>query len=104
MNKSDLINQIVNTTGLTKTKANQVIDAMVDAIGSSLSNGEKVTLVGFGTFETTKRNGRVGRNPKTGDKVVIPDKKVAKFRPGSILLNRVNIWLCYESILKSWKV
>jgi len=90
MNKSDLINEIVSSTGLTKTKANQVIDAMVDAIGSSLSNGEKVTLVGFGTFQTTNRNGRVGRNPKTGDKVIIPKKRVAKFKPGSNLLNRVN--------------
>jgi DNA-binding protein HU-beta len=91
MNKSDLINEIVSSTGLTKTKANQVIDAMVDAIGSSLSNGEKVTLVGFGTFETTKRIGRVGRNPKTGDEVIIPPKRVAKFRPGTNLLTRVNI-------------
>jgi len=91
MNKSDLINEIVSSTGLTKTKANQVIDAMVDAIGSSLSNGEKVTLVGFGTFETTNRNGRIGRNPKTGDEVIIPTKRVAKFRPGTNLLSRVNI-------------
>jgi DNA-binding protein HU-beta len=90
MNKSDLVNKIVDTTGLTKSKANQVIDAMVDAIGFSLSNGEKVTLVGFGTFETSKRTGRVGRNPKTGDKVIIPPKRVAKFRPGVNLLNKVN--------------
>ena len=90
MNKSDLINEIVNTTGITKTKANEVIDAMVDAIGCSLSNGEKVTLVGFGTFETSNRIGRMGRNPKTGDKVMIPPKKVAKFRPGTNLLTRVN--------------
>jgi DNA-binding protein HU-beta len=91
MNKSDLINEIVSTTGLTKTKANQVIDAMMDAIGSSLSHGEKVTLVGFGTFETSDRTGRVGRNPKTGDKVLIPPKRVAKFRPGTSLLNRVKV-------------
>jgi DNA-binding protein HU-beta len=91
MNKSDLINEIASSTGLTKTKANQVIDSMVDAIGSSLSNGEKVTLVGFGTFETIDRIGRMGRNPKTGDEVVIPPKRVAKFRPGTNLLNRVSV-------------
>jgi DNA-binding protein HU-beta len=90
MNKSDLINEIVSSTGLTKTKANQVIDAMVDAIGSSLSNGEKVTLVGFGTWETSSRQARKGRNPKTGAEISIPAKKVARFRAGSKLSQKVN--------------
>lgn len=89
MNKSDLINQIVTKTGITKTKANQVIDAMVESIGNTLSKGDKVTLVGFGTFETREKSERVGRNPKTGETIAIPKKRVAKFRPGLGLSEKV---------------
>ncbi len=90
MNKSDLINQVSDKTGLTKTKANQAIDAIVEAIQNSLSMGEKVTLVGFGTFESTKRNPRKGRNPKTGDSLLIPEKTVTKFKQGRDLYNKLN--------------
>jgi DNA-binding protein HU-beta len=90
MNKSDLINEVSDKTGLTKTKANQAIDAIVEAIQNSLSVGEKVTLVGFGTFESTKRNQRKGRNPKTGDSLLIPEKTVAKFKQGRQLYNKLN--------------
>lgn len=90
MNKSDLINEISNSTGLTKTKSCEAIDAMVNAIESSLSKGEKVTLVGFGTFDTSNRQSRSGRNPKTGTQITIPAKKVARFRAGLNLSNKVN--------------
>ena len=90
MNKADLINEIASQTGLTKTKAGEAINAVIDAIETTLSKGEKFTLVGFGTFETSNRKGRKGRNPKTGGVIDIPAKKVAKFRAGSKLSTQVN--------------
>ena len=90
MNKSDLVNSIAEKTGLSKTKSNDVIDAFVSAVTESLSKGEKVTLVGFGTFDTITRQSRRGRNPKTGAELVIPEKKVARFKAGTGLSNVVN--------------
>lgn len=90
MNKADLVNSISEQTGLTKTKSNQVVDAITSVIAETLSKGEKVTLVGFGTFTTTDRNARKGRNPKTGEVIDIPAKRVAKFKAGSELTKNVN--------------
>ena len=90
MNKADLVNSLAEKTGLTKTKSNEVIDTLVSVISGALSNGEKVTLVGFGTFTTSKRDARKGRNPKTGETVDIPSKRVAKFKAGSELTKSVN--------------
>lgn len=90
MNKSDLVNSLAEGTGLTKTKSNEVIDTLVSVISEALKAGEKVTLVGFGTFATTKRDARKGRNPKTGETIDIPSKVVAKFKPGSELTKTVN--------------
>ena len=90
MNKADLINEIANSTGLTKAKSGEAIDAVVSAIETALSKGDKVTLVGFGTWETTKRQARKGRNPKSGVEINIPSKTVARFRAGSSLSKRVN--------------
>lgn len=90
MNKADLINSISEKTGLTKTKSNQVLNALTEAITESLSNGNKVTLVGFGTFTVSDRNPRKGRNPKTGELIDIPAKRVARFRPGTSLNNELN--------------
>ena len=90
MNKSDLINEVANTTGLTKAKSSEAIDAVINAIEGSLAKGEKVTLIGFGSFETTKRTERTGRNPKTGEEIKIPAKTVAKFKPGANLTKQVN--------------
>jgi len=63
MNKTDLVNSISEKTGLTKSKTSEVVDAFVSSITESLKNGEKVTLVGFGTFATIKKEARKGRNP-----------------------------------------
>jgi len=90
MNKADLVNEIAKETGLTKTKSSEVIDSIVEAISSSLKNGEKVTLVGFGTFTTSKRSARKGRNPKTGEVINIPGKTVARFKAGTELTKNVN--------------
>lgn len=90
MNKADLVNSLSAKTGLTKTKSNEVVDAIVSTITESLRNGEKVTLVGFGTFTTSKKEARKGRNPKTGETLEIPAKTVAKFKAGSELTKSVN--------------
>ena len=90
MNKADLINSLSEKTGLTKTKTNEVVDALITTITETLKSGDKVTLVGFGTFNTTQRNSRKGRNPKTGEVIEIPSKKVARFKAGSELTKKVN--------------
>jgi DNA-binding protein HU-beta len=90
MNKTDLVNQISKKTGLTKSKSNEVIDAFISSVTESLTEGEKVTLVGFGTFATSKREARKGRNPKTGEVIDIPGKTVARFKAGSGLTKNVN--------------
>jgi len=90
MNKADLVNEISSKTGLTKTKTNDVVDAIVESIQNALSKGERVTLVGFGTFDTITRKERKGRNPKTGAELYIPEKKAARFKAGSNLSNVVN--------------
>ncbi len=90
MNKTELVSSIAKETGLSKTKTNEVVDAFVSAVSESLSKGEKVTLVGFGTFTTSKREARKGRNPKTGEVINIPGKTVARFKAGSDLTKSVN--------------
>ncbi len=90
MNKSDLINQVALSTGLTKTKAGEVIDSITESMKTALSNGDKVTLVGFGSFSASKRKARKGRNPKTGQVISIPEKVVVKFKSGSYLSESVN--------------
>jgi DNA-binding protein HU-beta len=90
MNKADLINVISESTGLTKTKSGDVIDVITESMKTALVNGEKVTLVGFGTFTSSKRKGRKGRNPKTGEVITIPEKTVVKFKSGSYLTDSVN--------------
>jgi DNA-binding protein HU-beta len=90
MNKAELVNEIASNTGLTKTKSSDVIDSIITSITESLSKGEKVTLVGFGTFTTSKREARKGRNPKTGEVLDIAGKTVAKFKAGSELSKSVN--------------
>lgn len=90
MNKSELINAVASKTALTKTKASEVIDTILESIKETLSSGDKVTLVGFGTFGVTKRNARKGHNPKTGASIDIPEKTVARFKAGTSLSESVN--------------
>jgi len=87
MNKADLINAVAAATGLSKAKAGQAIDAMIDAITGALKKGESVTLVGFGSFSVRQRAARSGRNPRTGAPIRIPARRVPVFRPGKDLKN-----------------
>jgi DNA-binding protein HU-beta len=90
MNKADLVNSIAKQTGLSKSKSSEVVDTFVSVVSESLSKGEKVTLVGFGTFTTSRREARKGRNPKTGEIINISAKTVARFKAGSELNKSVN--------------
>ncbi len=90
MNKADLINEVASSTGLSKTKSSEAIDAVFNAIGTTLAKGEKVSLAGFGNWETNTRGERIARNPKTGEEVQVPSKTVAKFKPGTALNKQIN--------------
>ena len=90
MNKADLVNSISEKTGLSKVKSNEVLDAFVESVTESLKSGEKVTLVNFGTFNTSERGARKGRNPKTGETIEIPAKRVARFKVGTGLSKIIN--------------
>jgi len=85
MNKADLIAKISKDAGITKEKANLTIDSLVDGVTKGLKKGARVTLVGFGTFYTTKRKARVGRNPQTGEAIQIKARRVARFKAGKEL-------------------
>lgn len=89
MNKAQLVEKVAGEVGLTKKDVNNVVDAMTSAITDSLAGGEKVTLVGFGTFQVQKRKARQGVNPQTGEKISIPAKDVPKFKPGRSLREAV---------------
>lgn len=89
MNKAELVEKVAGEVGLTKKDVNNVVDAVTSAITDSLAGGEKVTLVGFGTFQVQKRKARQGVNPQTGKKISIPAKDVPKFKPGRSLREAV---------------
>jgi DNA-binding protein HU-beta len=89
MNKAELIAKIAEDASITKTQANATIDAFVDAVTKTLKKGDKVTLVGFGTFSVSKRAARNGRNPQTGAVIKIKAKKVAKFKAGKDLSAKI---------------
>ena len=83
MNKTDLVAAVAAQAGLTKAQAQKAVEATVDAIAGALKGGDKVQLVGFGTFSVTEKAAREGVNPATGAKIQIPAKKVAKFKAGA---------------------
>ena len=89
MNKSELIAQIAEDAGVSKTQANAALDSFVATVTKTLKKGDKVTLVGFGTFSVSKRAARTGRNPQTGATIKIKAKKVAKFKAGKELSGKL---------------
>lgn len=90
MNKGDLINRIAENASLTKVQATEALNCVLNSVEESLKEGDKVTIVGFGTFTCTNRAARVGRNPQTGASINIPAKNVVKFKPGKELMQSVN--------------
>lgn len=90
MNKAELIDAIANGSGLTKADSRKALDAFIEATESSLKKGDRVALVGFGSFSVSKREARKGRNPQTGKEINIPAKNVIKFKAGTDLNRKVN--------------
>ncbi len=90
MNKSELIDAIASDAKLTKADAGRAVDGFVSAVSKALKKGDRVALVGFGSFSVAKRNARTGRNPQTGKAIQIKAKKVAKFKAGAELAKTVN--------------
>ena len=89
MNKAQLIDAIASGAGLTKADAKKALDAFISATSGSLKKGDRVALVGFGSFSVSSRSARTGRNPQTGKEIKIPAKKVVKFKAGSELADAV---------------
>ena len=90
MNKTELVAQVAEATKVTKKEAGEVVDAAFAAITKALVKGDKVQLIGFGTFETRKRAARVGKNPQTGAQVKIAACKAPAFKPGKALKDAIN--------------
>ena len=89
MNKGELVDVVAEKASVTKKQADAVLSAALEAIMEAVSDGDKVTLVGFGSFESRGRKAREGRNPKTGDKMEIPATRVPAFSAGKLFKDRV---------------
>jgi DNA-binding protein HU-beta len=90
MNKTDLINSIAAKSGLNKKNSEAALNAFIGSVEESLKGGDKVVLVGFGTFEVRKRAARKGRNPQTKKEITIPASKAPVFKAGKVLKDTVN--------------
>jgi DNA-binding protein HU-beta len=90
MNRNNLIDQLAESTGRTNKETEETVDALLTHIVEALVSGDKVDLRGFGTFQVNEKKERQGRNPRTGETLTIAAKRVADFRPGKELAERVN--------------
>jgi DNA-binding protein HU-beta len=90
MNKGDLVKHMAEKAGITQAQAGDALAAALDAVGGAVRNGDKVTLIGFGTFSRTVRAARDGRNPSTGKAIKIPAKNQVKFKAGKELDDSLN--------------
>lgn len=90
MNKTDLVNAVAEQAELSKKDASRAVDAVFESITGALKEGNKVQLVGFGSFEVRERSARKGRNPQTGEEIEIPATKNPAFKPGKQLKEAVN--------------
>lgn len=88
MNKQDLVNVIANDAGVSKSVAAKMLDSYAKNVGKALKKGDRVSIIGFGSFSVANRKARTGRNPQTGETISIPAAKVVKFKPG-IKLNKM---------------
>lgn len=90
MNKNELVTSMAEKTGMKKTEVEKVLKAFTDTVAEELKKGEKIQLVGFGTFEVSERAAREGRNPRTGEIMPIAATKAPKFKAGKALKDAVN--------------
>lgn len=90
MNKNELIAKVADNTGFTKSDAAKAVDAMIDVITDTLTGGDEVRLVGFGTYTVVHRAATEGRNPRTGEVIKIAASKQPKFKPGKALKDAIN--------------
>ena len=90
MNKGDLINKVAEGANVSKAQATDALNAVLNGITDALKDGDKVTLIGFGTFSVSHREARNGRNPQTGETITIAAKNVVKFKPGKEISDAVN--------------
>jgi DNA-binding protein HU-beta len=90
MKKVELVEALAKKVGLTKAEAGRALDATFEVIAEALEKGDRVPLVGFGTFGISKRGARTARNPRTGENIKIPARKAVVFKAGTALKNRVN--------------
>ena len=89
MNKAELVAAVAEKTALSKKDSEKAVNAAFEAITAALVNGDKVQLVGFGSFETKERNARIGRNPRTKEEIEIPASRVPAFKAGKALKDAV---------------
>jgi DNA-binding protein HU-beta len=90
MNKAELIDKIAKDSGITKAQANDALDSFTNGVIASLKKGDRVTLVGFGTFSVSERSARNGRNPQTGEVIKIKARKVPKFKAGKEFSTKIS--------------
>ena len=90
MNKNELVSSMAEQTGMKKTEVEKVLKAFTDTVAAELKKGEKIQLVGFGTFEVAERPAREGRNPRTGETMKIAASKAPKFKAGKALKDSIN--------------
>jgi DNA-binding protein HU-beta len=90
MNKAELIDAMAASAGISKAQAKLALDSFTENVSSALKKGDRVSMIGFGTFSVSKRNARTGRNPQTGAEIKIAAKNVAKFKAGSALDGKLN--------------
>lgn len=90
MNKAELIDKVAKDAGITKTQANDALDSFTGSVTAALKKGDRVTLVGFGTFSVSERAARNGRNPQTGEVIKIKARKVPKFKAGKEFSTKIS--------------
>jgi integration host factor subunit beta len=90
LTKADLIEEVLRVTELPRKESETIVETIFDSIIDALQKGEKIEIRGFGSFRTRERRGRIGRNPKTGEKVEVPAKKIPFFKPSKELKDFVN--------------
>lgn len=90
MSKTDLVSAVAEMTGTSKKDAEKAVSATLESITKALANGDKVQLIGFGTFEVKKRAARMGRNPQTKEEIIIPASKLPAFKAGKALKDAVS--------------